>query len=54
MRVMMLKWGVSIPVYVTLQALADGAPHWAVNACFGFTAFLLADLAVSGWMARKA
>jgi hypothetical protein len=54
MRIVMLKWAVAIPVYVTLRALADGVPHWAVNGCFGFTAYLLSDMAVSGWIAKRA
>ena len=54
MGVLMLKYGVAIPIFVTLRALADGSPHWAVSGCFGFTAYLLADLAVSNWMAKRA
>ena len=53
MRMLMLKWVVAMPVFVTLRAMADGAPHWFVGVCFGFTAYLLADMAVSGWMAKK-
>ena len=54
MKVMLLKHGVAFPIFVTLRALADGTPHWAVVACFGFTAYLLADMAVNSWMAKKA
>ena len=53
MKVLFLKWAVAVPVFVTLRALADGSPHYFVSACFGFTAYLLADMAVSGWMAKK-
>ena len=53
MRLLMLKWAVAMPVFVTLRAMADGSPHWAVSGCFWFTAYLLADMAVSGWMAKR-
>ena len=53
MRVTILKYAVATPVFVTLRALADGAPHWAVSFCFGFTAYLLADMAVICWIAKK-
>ncbi len=50
MRVLILKWAVAIPLFVTLRGLADGEPHWAVGSCFGFTAYMLADFVVSNWM----
>ncbi len=53
MKALMLKFAVATPVFVTIRSLADGSPHWFVICCFWFTAALLADMAISLWMAAK-
>lgn len=54
MKMLLLKVAVALPVFVTLRTLADSPPPFLVSWCFGFTAFLLADRVVQGWLSERA
>jgi hypothetical protein len=53
MIIRLLKLVVAIPIYVTLRACSAEEIDWFVSFCFGSTAYLIADMAVDGWEARR-
>jgi hypothetical protein len=54
MKTWLLTLAVSIPIYFTLRSLLTAPdPHFFLGACYGFTSYLLADLAVSNWDRKK-
>lgn len=52
MKTAMWKFVIAAPVYVTLRSMSAEDLDWLLSMCFGFTAYLLADIAVRVWDAN--
>ena len=52
MKTTIWKFVIAAPVYVTLRSMSAEELDWLLGVCFGFTAYLLADISVRAWDAN--